>query len=436
VPSGYQWSVLDGENKAAVGIKNDGTFTASALEVDSLTVSEINGIPIENIIDEVAPLGFIAEINHIPTYGQSLSLIGNIISTTQPYDSLKFNSGLTAFVALTGDVPSAGTGETPAPGTGHGIKHLIASENNITYTQQSYQLLFSADGQGGTSVAGLSKPSTPYTRLIASVQAGFNVAQGLGKSFNVPAITWTQGEEDYNINTSAATYKTNLSNFLTTFDADVKVITGQTNDLKLIMYQVASHKYYSKAYPTIALAQLEQIKANPKMFMAAPMYQFDYTDNVHVDGDSIKKLGFHYGLAYKRVVIDGSAWQPLMPISKYKQGAVAVIEFNVPYGKLVFDTTLVAANTNYGFNLFDSSNNAITISSVSITGPSTVKIIAASTIPAGAKLQYAFYGSGIAGRTTGPRGNLRDTQGSSIVFDPSGLNYPAHNWCVMFEEIF
>jgi hypothetical protein len=440
-PSGYQWSVQDDDGFAAIGIKNDGTFEAAIADVETIIVDEINGVPAEEIIDGSYPLSqrnsFIAEVNHIPTYGQSLSILGDpVITTTQAYDNIEFNIAQTAFSPLTGIVPPMGTGETPAPGTGHAIKQLIASENSILYTDQAYQLLFSVDGESGTSVAQLSKPSTPYSRLMASVQAGFDVSQGLGKSFNVPAITWTQGETDLDNNTSADSYKSTLTTFLNDFNTDAKAITSQSNDVKMIMYQMATHKYFSETYPSIALAQLAFSKENPKAYMAAPMYQFDYVDNLHVDGASAKKLGFYYGLVYKRVIVDGQSWKPLMPISKYKQGSVAIIKFHVPYGKLVFDTTTVASNTNYGFNLFNSGGTELTISSVSITGPNTVKIVAASSIPSGAKLRYAFYGSGTAGRTNGPRGNLRDTQGTSIVFDPSGLNYPAHNWCVMFEEIF
>lgn len=439
-PPGYEWSLQDADGRAAIGVKDDGTFVSAVSEVDALTVTDINGIPADDIINgSIVALqsnSFVAEVNHIPTYGQSLSILGDTVTTTQPYDSVKFNIAQTAFVPLTAVVPPMGTGETPAPGTGHAIKQLIASENSILYTEQSYQLLFSVDGEGGTTATQLSKPSTPYSRLIASVQAGFNVSQGLGKSFNVPAITWTQGESDQSANTPADTYKSILTTFLNNFDVDAKAITSQSNDVKMIMYQTATHKYFSAAYPSIALAQLAHAKESPKVFMAAPMYQFDYTDNLHVDGASAKKLGFYYGLVYKRVIVDKLSWKPLMPISKYKQGSVAIVKFHVPYGKLVFDTTTVAANTNYGFNLFDSGGTELTISSVSITGPNTVKIVAASAIPAGAKLRYAFYGSGTAGRTNGPRGNLRDTQGTSIVFDPAGLNYPAHNWCVMFEEVF
>ena len=214
-------------------------------------------------------------------------------------------------------------------------------------------------------------------------------------------------------------------------------ITGRSDVVKMISYQTGCHKYYGKAYPFIALAQLQASKDYDNIFMACPTYQFAYlVDNLHLPAASSKKLGFYYGLAYKRIVVDGEDWKPLMPISKTVQGKLALVKFNVPMGRLAIDTTTVTANTNYGFNLFDAGGAEVTITSVEITGPDTVKIVSPVNITAGFKLQYAFYGTGTTGSSNGPRGNLRDTQGDTIVFDPTGLNFPAHNWCVMFEEIF
>jgi hypothetical protein len=251
-------------------------------------------------------------------------------------------------------------------------------------------------------------------------------------------LTYTQGEADYSSNTAHDFYLFSMESLRSSIDVDAKAISGQKNNVKMICYQVGTHKAYSRTRPVIALAQLQASINYLDIHMACPMYMMTYnsSDNVHLTSPSSKILGFYYGLAYKRVIVEGQDWQPLRPISKYKQGKIANIKFHVPVGKLVLDTTTVTQNTNYGFSLFTAVGVEIVISSVEITGPDTVRIVAATDIPAGAVLQYAFYGAGISGSVNGPRGNLRDTQGDSIVFDPTGLNYPAHNWCVMFEETF
>ena len=167
----------------------------------------------------------------------------------------------------------------------------------------------------------------------------------------------------------------------------------------------------------------------------APSHIFDYKDGYHIDGPSSKWMGAYIGLVHKRVLVDGQDWKPVHPISHVKQGRILEVKFHVPVQPLVFDTSHIALNTNYGFSLVDSSNNAIAISSVSITQGDTVKIIAATPIPAGSKLRYAWSPSTSPNRTTGPRGNLRDSQGNDLIFDPTGINKPMHNWTPIFEYI-
>ena len=55
--------------------------------------------------------------------------------------------------------------------------------------------------------------------------------------------------------------------------------------------------------------------------------------------------------------------------------------------------------------------------------------VSATAPAAGAKLRYGFAATGVGG------GNLRDSQGDLIVFDPGGLNHPMHNWCALFEKV-
>jgi hypothetical protein len=130
-------------------------------------------------------------------------------------------------------------------------------------------------------------------------------------------------------------------------------------------------------------------------------------------------------MVYKRVVIDAVDWKPLSPVAVYRQGSIALVKLHLPTSKpLIFDGVSVPNQTNHGFTLVDSANVEITISSVAITGKDLVKIVTATVIPAGAKLRYGF--SGI--------GNLRDTQGNTLVFGGGGLNLPMHNWCCIFEE--
>ena len=85
----------------------------------------------------------------------------------------------------------------------------------------------------------------------------------------------------------------------------------------------------------------------------------------------------------------------------------------MPAGVLAFDTTLVSARTNYGFEYYDSTSSA-TISSVAILDDDTVRITL-SGVPTGANQRVRYAYTGVPGTNTGAQnagsaaGNLRDT---------------------------
>ncbi len=112
-------------------------------------------------------------------------------------------------------------------------------------------------------------------------------------------------------------------------------------------------------------------------------------------------------------------------------GAILRIKFLVPKPPLVFDTTLITNPGNLGFEFAEDGAAPAVISQVALEGADTVKITL-SKAPSGgnAKVRYAFTGTSgqNAGATTGPRGNLRDS-------DPavSRHGYPLYNWAVHFE---
>lgn len=439
-PSKWAWGVADKDGNIILGVNYSGQLVAD------LSLAPTGGYKTGGTYDY--------EVNHFFGYGQSLS-VGQAtpaISTTQKYDNVMFTRGMrpqydypaesdsqwyAAFVpSVEAQSPTTATlAETPMTGAGDMIKERILAEDGLSYSSMKYQIALSTPGYGGQTISQLSKGSSHYARLLNQATYGRNIANSAAKSYAVQAVAWTQGESDYVSNTPRSTYTAALNTLVSDINTDIKAITGQIKNIPFISYQVASHKVYGQTTPSIALAHVDTADANPLVYIATPMYHFDYAgdSDAHLTSVSSRWLGAYYGLAYKRIIIDGKSWKPLKPLSSVTQGTVLVVKFNVPSGRLEFDTTNVTQNTNYGFELVDSIGNALAISSVSIMGPDTVKIVAGATIPFGAKLRYAWTGSGNVGATKGPRGNLRDTQGNYIVFDPNGLNKPMHNWCVIFE---
>lgn len=437
----YVFSVSDLNGNMLLGVNKSGVLEANYPDtLGGARVLKLNG-------------NYDAEINHILAYGQSLS-VGQAtpaISTVQKYDNLMFSKGMrpqydyptdTKEQWYAGLVPAieaqsptwSSLAETPSMGTGDAIKELILSEDGLSHTDMNYQLLMSAPGYGALSLNGLKKGTTHYTRLIEQVTAGKSLSQAANKLYKAQAVTWTQGESEGLAQTKEA-YSTLFNQFALDLNTDIKAITGQTTDVALISYQIASHKVSGRTDPAIALAQLASSNATSNIYIATPTYHLTYqsSNNYHVTAESSRLLGAYYGLAYKRIVIDGEDWQPVRPLSSVKSGKFVNVKFNVPRGKLVLDTELVSENTNYGFELVTSAGVAIAITEVKIISPDTVKVVSNTAIPVGAKLRYAWSGAENVGRLTGARGNLRDTQGDDIVFDPDGINKAMHNWCVIFE---
>lgn len=446
---GYVLAMEDDAGKVPFGIKDDGTLVCGRMEVDTLQVGGADAGEVAMVIGN-----FQAEIVHVPCYGQSWSVgIGtyDAISGPQRFDNISFNGGVrtqsisddpgvvyTSFIPLaervdsgTPEFPTSVSGETPATGQTDVVKELLLAENHIAYTQQSYQILCSTPGEGSKSITDLSKPSVYYTRLMDQIQAAFDLAQTAGKTYGVPAITWVQGGPS-----NPGNYATLLETLRDDIETDAVAITGQTYPLKLITWQ----RFGMGNAPTTEAAQCfnDYIKAaedHEHIICAGPSYFFDqqFAASVHLAPTSNKWLGAYLGLAYKRTVIDGVKFQPLKPVSFTRQGKVLLVKFNPPRPPLVFDAERVALATNYGFELYTQAGAPLTITSVALAGPDTVKILAQNTLAATDRLIYGCVGTGY-GRITGQRGNLRDSQGDTIVFDGGGLNLPLHNWCVIFDK--
>ena len=437
----YVFAVSDEKGNAVLAVNDKGQLVAN---FDLVPTSSIT---------QTGPL-YDFSINQIFGCGQSLS-VGQAypaISTSQSYDNLMFTRGMrpqydysteTASQWYASLVPAVeanapdGTAwagvlaETPSLGTSDMIKERILTEDGKSYTQHQYQILISTPGYGATTIGELSKGGVHFARMVEQATYGKALANAAGKTHAVQAVTWTQGESDYLAGTSRSAYSAVLDKLIADTNTDIKSATGQNKHIPFISYQIASHIYYGTGAkrPEIALAQLDVENSNSLYCIACAMYQFRYHTGGHLSNVSTRWLGGYYGLAYKRVVINGEDWKPLKPLAAVRQSNIVEMRFHVPHGKLTMDTTQVAAQPNYGFSLVDQNGAAMTINSVEIIDTDRVRISTSATISAGAKVRYAFTGDSAVGK-----GNLRDTQGDAITFAiPGSAAKRMDNWCLIFE---
>lgn len=396
--------------------------------------------------DATMPYVFVhRDINHVLGTGQSLSVGSQgmpYLTTTQPYDNITFvtgvlsgGTGLTSFIPLVeGDTLGANQVETLSSSFANLVTKMAREEvfAGGDAGKNGHDLLVSAHGVGGTAYVGLKKGTTPFTNGMAQVTAGKALAQAAGKSYVVRAVTNVHGESDHIA--MNASYQANLLEWQSDYESGVKAITGQAEPVPMFETQISSWTKYGQATSTIPKQQLGAHVAAPgKVILVGAKYHLQYVaDGVHLTAAGYQHMGEYYAKAYRRVVLEGKTWEPVRPQTISRSGAVITVKMHVPVPPLVMDTTLVSDPGNYGFEYTDDSGAAPAIASVAIAGPDTVTItLAAAPSGANKRLRYAWTGAvgARAGATTGPRGNLRD---SDATVSPGG--YDLSNWCIHFEE--
>lgn len=367
--------------------------------------------------------GLTADLNMFQISGQSLAEggVGAPVTTVQEYDNVMFTvreSNPTAYVPAVNVTTNL---ETPMYGQIGYLKALIAGQSGA----DNYQMLGCNNGQGSASILVLGKGEPTFVAAMSQVAAAKTIATGLGKTFKFRAVSWVQGEADNAM--SRVDYKNTLFKLASNYNHMGKAAAGQEEDVILITSQVISN-----ALPNVALAQLDAALEHPLIYMSTPLYHFDFdVDGRHLVALSSKQLGGYMAIVYKTVLVDGKDWSPVRPLSYVKSGSDVTITMHVPVGPLALDTTLLPAQTNYGFAAFDAGGTPISITGVTLVDTDKVKITTASAIPSGGYVTYAQSAQPDPIRSQGGCGNLRDSQGASMTY----LGKPMHNWCVLFTQV-
>lgn len=413
------WDVIDAAGKEAIAVTGDGHFkTGTTLTVQensqfahilardatgavSAAIDKNGNFIVGNSTHKTE----IAKVTHwhkadvmmVCSLGQSLSKGRNSLpvkNTAQPYFNMTFKSGeqansydnpdYTAFKPLVGNQLNENYGESP--NIWH-LNKLVEKQVANGDKAENWVFLGTAPQYGGTPFEGLNKGSKGYKEYIDQVQAAFDLCQVQNKTFVVSHNTWTQGENDYSLNTSKDAYKFEQIKLKNDIADDVMKITGQKFRPVLITYQCAAHRNYAgnRNYNSIAQAQFETANEDLEIYMACPIYHLQFhTDNVHLTSNGSQMLGYYFARVSEQVLIQQNDWQPLQPININWQGCVIDVVFNVPDGDLVFDTALVTKAANMGFDIWDKYDTNLMydiISSVEITDKNRVRIVLNTVAP-------------------------------------------------------
>ena len=425
----YAYAVVDDDNKVAFAIDKNGNLVSPTIDSINANLQKLNS----NKIVDLQKTDYM----HLFSYGQSLSRGATarpIISTSQPYNNVTFKSGVlkrpsegidySDFIPLV-ESDNGYEGETPISGFANSF---VARKVTNGEQASSWRFVGSAPGMVGYDIDSLDKNTAFYDYLIGQVQGGYDVAQSKNKSYSVWSIAYTQGEQDYAINTSYDKYKSMLMTLISNLTDDIKRITKQPFNPVFLIYQTASHRIYNRNTMTIAQAQLDLANSSD-VILATPIYQLPKSnDNLHLTADSSNQLGRYYAKALEFTQRTGQKFEPLKPISIIAQGKIIDITFNKH--DLTFDTSLLNTAKNMGFDVWVGDIVQDIISSVTITDNNRVRIVLSSNIPINATLSYAKGRSG----DTVSWGNLRDNDDKDGYLDSQGNKRYLNNWCVMFEQ--
>lgn len=410
-----------------------------------------------------------ADINHVLMTGQSNALANTttLPRVTTDYANIMFNGGPAVGANPTSFVPlAAGDGGWAAHGMADRISKFALDDFEFGVRPgypATHDLLVSNNARSGETYWCLRKngctyrnPPFAFADGIAHVQKGMAFAAAANKTYVVRGVTTIHGEDEHQMYCGCAPnqpeypldgtdgsfrtikdYTDGILEWQRDYEADIKAITGQTTPIPLFVSQLSGWNdvRYSKAAQFQYLAHK---RGNGKVVLIGPSYPFQFfSDCRHFTGASRRQLGEYFAKAYRKMVFEGKTWEPVRPMSVTRAGAVITVKFHVPVPPLAFDTNLVPAIANYGFD-FVEDGNIQTIANVTLAGADTVQITLAAAPGAGVKtLRYAQnqvpstcqgIGSNV-GAGPGARGNLRDSDPTT-----SRYGYNLYNWSVVFEE--
>lgn len=304
---------------------------------------------------------------------------------------------------------------------GHSLTRSLATGNENTY-------LFSGQQWGGQAYIDIKKGGS--TGVYEAVITQVGNAAGEFPNITYLGVTNIHGEQDgLNNNTG---YAANLNEWQVDFDADIKSVTGQTENVPMYICQTSTAGGYGfnggineLTFPT-PLQQLLAHETYGNVVLVCPKYNLAYYDHSHIKNISQRILGEYY---HKAMSV-GAPYEPLRPLSFVVSGSSVVITFSK--SSLALDTTLVQSIANSGFSYTDDSSRTIT--GVSITATNEVTITLSGTVGTNAVVAYAYH-NGSGGATNqaaglGDRGNLRDNDSAVSLYNGA----PLYNWCVTFRK--
>ena len=370
----------------------------------------------------------------VPVYGQSLALGEEAVLLTDIWCLYDDSNGRILSEGL-----GSNFGYYEDQGIKQMVKRLIKYSNRLN-ENSSYAMAKAlteqlgkdtavcifAGGRGGTDISRLVKGSDPYKIFLDNIRKSYEKAQERGIKFYVPAICWMQGESDM-FDYTHVDYKKILNQFAIDINNDIKAITRQKEEVKIVTYQSCCLTRCWKFDPlqyncyeaTIPQAQMELAREKGLFAAGTPVYPFSFVDErIHLDGKSQQETGRRHAFVVLDIIRKGNSSAGLYPTHIAAHDSIITVKFNREL--LAIDTTTVNTAKNLGFSVITPDGRDIT-NKVNVTPDS---IVITCNAPAKAcSIRYGINGTKQkTGGKAGPRGNIKAADGMRDY------------WCFMFAE--
>lgn len=310
----------------------------------------------------------------------------------------------------------------------------ILNARQVAATSQRHDGVVMTLGHTLYPISQLIKGNNSYTNVIGAATRINAIAVAAGKTPVIRGILWVQGESDFAA--SGSGYAATLATLRNDLNTDLKAVTGQSQNIPLFAVQPSNFSSGSSPNSGILYPVLDILAAhvaNPgNIILCGPTYAAENVtaSNLHYLGVQSARFGAGVGNALARVVVDGQTWEPIRPQSVNRSGNIVDIQFFVPNGSLVLDTTYTS-NTPDGFFGFDfrQTGGTTTLQSVTLLNSNTLRFTL-SGAPDGTS-PFIRAGRNSAGTQvfSGPRTGARTCLRDSASTDPRWCN-----WCVHFDQ--
>ena len=274
------------------------------------------------------------------------------------------------------------------------------------------------------------RKGTPvYRNAMLAVEIGATDAHLSGCSHDVRYIVVIDGESD--ASTPKATWMADKREERANFDADIKAINGQTDDVVLMTDQMGVDRW------GVTLAQLQLAIDDPDHFICVgPKYHLPAEDTVHITQLSQAIHGYAFARAANRKDVDKVNPLPLYMVSAVRTGLTVECTFGGDFvAPIVIDTTTVADPGNYGLIwLDDNDGNSVSITKVgAVTGGRKI-MLTLSAIPTGTNPRIGTARAPLShriGPVAGARSCIRDSSPDTCTI--AGTAYKLHRWACHWE---